>query len=325
MLDDWLADLAVDVIFSVYGPAEHALLYPRCAGTVRFERCLTGYVDEADVSASAACVLPHRQRPLDLAYRAKRMSFRYGRLGQLKHEVGEAVKPLARERGLRVDISTDPADAILGDRWFPFVASARAVLGVESGSGAVDRRGELRADEARYLELPGATFEDFAARREAGWDDHALQALGPRHLEAAAALSTQLLVEGRYEDALRAGRALRAAARRPRRRRCGARERCEDHATIEAMAVQTYLDVILSGRFSYAVLAARLEQVLADVCARGGADGDLGRARAAAAAYNLVVVRPPRWALRAVERTMPDATAKIMRARARWFERFGWP
>src|SRR5262249_54581005 len=67
VLDDWLADLGVDVVFSVFGPEHRELLYPRLGATARFEKCLTGYVDELNVTREAAVVLPHDRRPLDLA------------------------------------------------------------------------------------------------------------------------------------------------------------------------------------------------------------------------------------------------------------------
>src|SRR5829696_1250703 len=85
VLDDWLADLGVDVVFSIYGDEQRDLLYPRLAGVARFEQALTGYVDERDVARQAAAVRPHDRRPLDLAYRAQALTPRFGRLGQLKH------------------------------------------------------------------------------------------------------------------------------------------------------------------------------------------------------------------------------------------------
>jgi hypothetical protein len=197
VLDDWLADLGVDVVFSVAGPEHRELLYPRLGGVARFEKSLTGYVDELDVTRHASVVLPHDRRPLDLAYRAEALPPRFGRLGQLKHLVAEWIAPPARSAGLRVDVSTDPRDAVLGDRWFPFIASARAVLGSESGASAIDRRGELVA-----AERPGLTFVEFAAAMPSGWDGRLSGSLGPRHLEAAAARTCQVLVEGAYDGVL---------------------------------------------------------------------------------------------------------------------------
>ena len=108
VLDDWLADLGVDVVFSVFGPEHRELLYPRLGATARFEKCLTGYVDELDVTRHAAVVLPHDRRELDLAYRAQALTPRFGRLGQLKHTVADAVAPDGAGRrppGRRLDRS----------------------------------------------------------------------------------------------------------------------------------------------------------------------------------------------------------------------------
>src|SRR4029077_9823057 len=202
-LDDWLADLGVDVVFSIFGPEYRERLYPRLGATARFERGWTGYVDELDVTRRAAIVLPHDRRPLDLAYRAKALTPRFGRRGQQKHTVAEFVAPAARAVGLEVDISTDPRDAVLGDLWFPFVASARAALGSESGASAIDRRGELVAAERTMLaEQPSLVFADFDAAMPAGWDGQLPGSVGPRHLEAAAARTCQVLVEGGYDGVL---------------------------------------------------------------------------------------------------------------------------
>src|SRR6185436_12342219 len=275
VLDDWLADLGIDVVFSVFGAEHRELLYPRLGATARFEKCLTGYVDEVHATRNAAVVLPHDRRGLDLAYRAQALTPRFGRLGQLKHTVAEAVAPAARAAGLRVDVSTDPRDAVLGDRWFAFVASARAMLGSESGGSAVDRRGELVAAERSMLaENPCLAFADFDAAMPAGWDGQLPGSIGPRHLEAA--------------------------------------------------ATRAYADLVLSGRYGYAALAAQLERVLDEerpVGAGARPAGSLRRAQAAAAAYNVAVVRPPRWAYKAVDRVAPGVIQRLERERVRWYRR----
>ena len=323
VLDDWLADLGVDVVFSLHGPEPRQLLYPRLGTTARFEKCLTGYVDEFEVSRNTALVLPHDRRPLDLAYRAQALPPRFGRLGQLKHVVAETVAPAARAAGLRVDVSTDLRDAVLGDRWFPFVASARAVLGSESGASAIDRHGELVAAERTMLaERPGLAFADFDAAMPPGWDGQLPGSIGPRHLEAAAARTCQLLVEGGYDGILEPevhyfpvradGSNLDAVV-----------ERLADHELVEATATRAYEDVVLSGRYGYAALAAQLERLLDEERPAGARSAPpLRRARAAAAVYNVAVVRPPRWAYKVVDRFAPRLIRRLERERVRWYRRW---
>jgi hypothetical protein len=318
VLDEWLADLGVDVVFTVAGPEHRDLLYPRLAATARFEKCLTGYVDEPDVTRRATVVLPHDRRPLDLAYRAQALSPRFGRLGQLKQTVADLVAPPARAAGLRVDVSTDLRDAVLGDRWFPFVASARAVLGSESGASAIDFRGELAAAER---ERADATFADFDAAMPAGWDERLPGSVGPRHLEAAAARTCQVLVEGAYDgvlepevhfipvraDGSNAGEVV---------------ERLADAELVEATATRAYSDLVLSGRYGYAALASQLERVLDEERPAARPARSLRPARAAATAYSAVVVRPPRWAYSAVDRVSPRLIRRLERERVRWYRRW---
>jgi hypothetical protein len=321
VLDDLLADLAVDVVFSVFGPEYRELLYPRLGATARFEKCLTGYVDELDVTRQADVVLPHDRRPLDLAYRAQALSPRFGRLGQLKHAVAEFVEPAAVSAGLRVDVSTDLRDAVLGDRWFPFLASARAVLGSESGASALDRRGELAEAERA---MPGVTFADFDAAMPAGWDGQLPGSVGPRHFEAAAARTCQVLVEGEYDGILERDvhylpvRADGSDAE-------AVVERLADRKLVEETATRAYADLVLSGRYGYSALAAQLERVLDEERPVGRAPsiGSLRPAQAAAAVYNVAVVRPPRWAYRAVDRVAPGVIKRLERERVRWYRR--WP
>jgi hypothetical protein len=321
VLDDWLADLGVDVVFSVFGPEHREQLYPRLAATARFEKCLTGYIDELDVTRHAAVVLPHDRRRLDLAYRAKALTPRFGRLGRLKHTVADAVAPAARAAGLRIDVSTDPRDAVLGDRWFPFVASARAVLGSESGASAIDRRGELVAAERTMLaEQPGLDFADFDAAMPAGWDGQLPGSVGPRHLEAAAARTCQVLVEGGYDGVLEPD--VHYLPVRPDGSNAGAVvERLADHKLVEATATRAYADLVLSGRYGYSALAAQLERVLDDERPSGGgpSGGSLRRAQTTAAVYNVAVVRPPRWAYKAVDRVAPRLIRRLERERVRWY------
>ena len=324
VLDDWLDDLGVDVVFSIYGPEHRERLYPRMARRARFERALTAYVDEREASRQAGVVLPHARRPLDLAYRAEALPPRFGRLGQAKLRVAQELAPRARAAGLRVDVSLDARDAILGDRWFAFVASARAVLGSESGASAIDLRGELVARERELqAERPGLTFEEFDAAMPAGWDGTPLGAIGPRHLEAAVAKSAQVLVAGDYDGMLEPDvhylpvRADFADAD-------AVVERLGDRALLEQLAERAHRDLVLSGRYGYAALAARIEAVLDSerpLTAAAANGAAIRRARLAAGAYSTLVVRPPRWAYAAVDRVAPGLAGRILDARMARLER----
>ena len=76
-------------------------------------------------------------------------------------------------------------------------------------------------------------------------------------------------------------------------------ERLGDHALLERLAERAHRDLVLSGRYGYAALAARIEAVLDEErpLTAGAANGAaIRRAQLAASAYSTLVVRPPRWA-----------------------------
>jgi hypothetical protein len=102
-------------------------------------------------------------------------------------------------------------------------------------------------------------------------------------------------------------------------------ERLGDHELVETTATRAYSDLVLSGRYGYAALAAELERVLDEERPAPGSTGSLRRAQAAAAVYNAAVVRPPRWAYKAVDRVAPGLIRRLERERVRWYRRWARP
>ena len=249
---------------------------------------------------------------------------RFGRLGQLKQTVADAVAPPARAAGLRVDVSTDPRDAVLGDRWFPFIASARAVLGSESGASAIDRRGELVAAERTML----AEQPDLDLRRLRRRD---ARRLGRSSCPARSGRDTW-----KPPPPGRARCSSRVATTASWSRRC-ITSRCGRTARTPAQSSNAWPITSWSRpprrepmptSCSAAATATPLWPRSSSGCSRrsgrpGGARsaGSLRRAQAAAAVYNVAVVRPPRWAYKAVDRVAPGVIRRLERERVRWYRR----
>lgn len=199
VLDEWLSSWRVDVVFS---PLAHlaTVLYPKTAQTGQIRPFLTGYVDDVDLAIAERGRLPIAERRLDLAYRARPLPPNFGELGRLKTRIAEVVAPAARQAGLVVDVSTDPADTIFGDGWLKFLGSARYVLGTPSGSSVIDPRGEIGAAIAAYSKAhPGASFDEITqACVPPEATRHRMEALSPRVFETALSGACQILVRGEY-------------------------------------------------------------------------------------------------------------------------------
>lgn len=261
VLDEWLYELGVEDVFTNFAQPQRSLLYPILGERARFYECLTGYIDPASAAGIAELARPLRDRPLDVVYRASRLPFWFGRHGQLKHRIGEAVLQAAEQLGLETDISMRYEDVIYGDDWFSFLASGKAVVGAESGSSVLDRRGEIQtAIRSMLAESPHLTFDEVDRRLPTGWDGHRLTAVSPRHFEAVITRTPQLLVEGSYSGVLE--RDVHYVPIKPDLSDVReALERLSDLDAMGQMVARAYEDVYESGRYTYEEFARQLAEV----------------------------------------------------------------
>lgn len=320
-LDGWLGDLDVQCVFSVLDGRHWPVLYPRESKRTRMERSYTGFVDDRAAGAVKDLPEPHATRPVDIVYRARNLPFHIGHHGQLKHEIAGIVDTAARARGLRTDISTDIRDTKYGAAWTEFLASGRSVIGTESGSSALDPVGAIRRFEAEWRPShPDATFEQFSALQEPGWDDYDFTAISPRLFEAAQTKTCQLLVEGAYDGILEPETHY-IPLRRDFSNLPEALERIGDPAETEAMAERAWDDLIASGRYSYGAFAAHVESVVDELA--GGRVRSGGHRSAASwsalnagsDAYAALRIRTPRLAYRAAMRHAPWVAHGMVRGR----------
>lgn len=196
LLDQWMCDWNVDVVFSVIS-SHHEILYPRYHQRGQIKVGYTAYLDEA---------LRHQPgkafhtRTIDIGYRARRLPPYFGRLGHNKASIGETVQALANHAGLRTDIALGPSSELLGQQWLDFIGNSKFTLGANSGSSMLDPVGDIQKQVRVYLDHhPGATFEEVESNCFPGVDGrYQFTAISPRVIEAAMLNSCQILVEGEY-------------------------------------------------------------------------------------------------------------------------------
>jgi hypothetical protein len=262
VLDEWLYELGVTSVVSNFDPSLGEILYPVTSGFARFHKRFTGYVDEATARRIADRIVPLQERQVDIVYRATRLPYWFGSHGQLKHRIGSVVADAATRHGLSTDVSTRGEDTIVGDSWFDFLMSGRVVIGCESGSSVLDRRGEVRAAIQDLLrDDPARTFEEVDARMPAGWDDHAFFALSPRHFEAVVTKTPQVLVEGAYDGVLEPNRHYLPVAR-DLSDLDDVLEKVKDTDRLAEIAECAYDEIYLGGRYSYQALSGLVEQIV---------------------------------------------------------------
>ncbi|TFH09995.1 MAG: hypothetical protein E4H08_04555 [Candidatus Atribacteria bacterium] len=208
-LCEFIERLAVDNVLSVAPKITWPAIYDTVdRSKVAIHQVLTGYLEPRTLRRieQLASTKP-KDRAIDVGYRAHGVRHNLGYHGQLKIEIARAFLAAAQGQDLRTDISTQFEDTFLGDSWYQFLLRCRYVLGIEGGASLHDPTGEISRCVQRYVaEHPHALFDEVEAACFPGSDGaFPLVALSPRHLEAVATRTGQLLVSGDYNGILEPG------------------------------------------------------------------------------------------------------------------------
>jgi len=204
-LCEFLRAIGTHHIFSVAPESEWPTIYAGLdRSTVRIDRVLTGYLEPATLRRIERLAKRVSRRSIDIGYRAYGQRFSLGEHGQMKIKIAQEVEKRIEHKRLTADISTRAEDTLLKDDWYRFLLECRYTIGVEGGASVHDPRGSIRAQTLQYVsEHPEASFEDVRGICFPGEEGSmALYALSPRHLEACATRTCQLLVVGDFNGIL---------------------------------------------------------------------------------------------------------------------------
>jgi hypothetical protein len=222
---------------------------------------LTGYLERSTLKRIRRMAAKVPKRDIDVGYRAWHAEPWLGEHGLLKLKLAQAASKLAvRRSDIKFDVSTDERDMFLGDDWYRFLLRCRTVLGVEGGASLLDRDGSALARTRAYQAAhPDASFEEVRDSCFPGQDHSlALFALGPRHLEACATRTCQLLVDGEYQGVLRKGIDYIPIARDFSNLE-DACAQAADQAQCEKIASNAWKRVVASGQYTYRGFVRRVE------------------------------------------------------------------
>ena len=263
ILDEWLCDWDVSVVFTVCHKKNVHKLYPIMFRYACFYEAYTGYIEPSnDLLCNRSHLTAPEARPFDIVYRATRLPYWFGSHGQLKYEIAEIVAPRAIAAGIRCDISTRPEDTIVGEEWISFLGSGRCTIGTESGSSVIDGRGEVQARIKRLLDAtPNLSFPEVDHQMDPGWDDHLITAVSPRHFEAIATKTCQILVEGEYNGIFMPGRHY-IALKRDFSNLDEVLEEIKDVNHTAQIAQTAYDEIFLNEKYSYKQFARDIEDAI---------------------------------------------------------------
>lgn len=195
---DWLEETGVDLVLTCLVPGQVERVYPaeRFSRT-KFLPVLTGYVTD-QMRRLRCSQLQHR--PIDIGYRGSRQPFSFGRLSYEKRQIADEFQEICRCHNLVADISSRWEDRLFGRNWLAFLGRCKATLGTESGASVFDFTGEVERQCDQLLQHnPDASFESVAESILTPHEGNIYyNQVSPRHFEAAACRTVQILYEGQY-------------------------------------------------------------------------------------------------------------------------------
>lgn len=188
-----------DALFSIWDEKTANKIYKQGQKNSKLEirQFLTGYVPE-EYRSMNWCL---ENRAIDVGYRGSIQPVLFGRLAYEKHEIGDRFQVYAKECNLTYDISSEWNDRFTGRQWLEFLGTCKAVLGVESGSNIVDYTGEVYSIYHKYIRKnPQATEEELLDLLRPFENEIKYTAVSPRHFEAAACKTLQIMYEGDFQN-----------------------------------------------------------------------------------------------------------------------------
>ena len=201
----YIGDTGFDHVFTCLPDESIPLVYPKeMVGNISFSRMLTGYVTPTLRSFNNFT----KSRTVDIGYRGSIQPLSFGRLAYEKRRIGEDVLNLLQSSTLKVDISSNWEDRKGGMEWFKFLLNCKATLGAESGASIFDLDGNLSQRIFRIETLIGPFNEsnEYAEKFLKFISDLENKVnynqISPRHFEAIATGTLQLLFPGNYSNIL---------------------------------------------------------------------------------------------------------------------------
>lgn len=205
---DFIDEFNIDHVFTNTNGIDTSNIYGSVKNkNVNYQEVLTGYLDEHTIEKinNLGKLIPERK--IDIGYRAWKTAYWLGEHGQKKSEIAEKFNNEVKKYHLNTDISTKEEDTFLGDDWYKFLLNCKYFIGVEGGSSISDKDGSIKRQTENYLELnPEANFDQVKRACFSERDgEFRLYAISPRHLEACATRTCQILMEGEYNGILKPG------------------------------------------------------------------------------------------------------------------------
>lgn len=196
----YVDEVRADIVYTLVEPGHFNETYYAHTNVPVVQHSLAGYVSDGLLRLVNQMENERIERDIDVGYRGVVLDIIYGLEGREKSRIADDFKRHAADLGLVLDVETDMDKRIYGDDWYRFIARCKGMLGVEAGVSAFDMDDSIRL-ESRELRLANPDISDdelYAQVIEKRDHNMFYRTISPRHFEAAALGTCQILFEGKY-------------------------------------------------------------------------------------------------------------------------------
>lgn len=280
----FIRDYGIDCIYTLLEPEHVKDVYGKYTPAVlHVVSHIPGYVSDDLVKKAARFRLTFGRRTIDVGYRGRVLKPYMGREAMEKGEIGREFLRRAEGRGLRLDIGTRESSRLYGDDWYRFIGNCRAFLGVEAGVSIFDLEDTVRLEyERRAASDPRVSYEKMPQDVLSRWEGAVYyRTVSPRHFEAAAFRTGQILYEGRYSGVLDPMRHY-IPLKKDFSNFGDVLAMLQDDGFMERLAERAHEDLIASGRYGYGKFIREFDEKLITIgfSAGNGRTGKTGSVEA---------------------------------------------
>ena len=162
---------------------------------------LAGYVSNNWVDRDVPNI---SERKKHIIYRGNNLPFWLGNGAHEKSVLSEKILENFDDKGLNLDVSSNPRDRIYGKDWLDFMKSGKCVIGLEGGASIFDFDGSVEKKVRKFQsENPKAVYEKIHREFLSSYEDKVYyRMITPRSFEAIAMKTVQVLYPGKYSGIL---------------------------------------------------------------------------------------------------------------------------
>lgn len=197
--------LKIDCIFTLLEPEMYEKTYLRYTEVKQINTCFPGYVSKELIRTSKKFFKPDKKRTIDIGYRARQLPVYMGKGALEKVEIANKIVNYLSPSKFLWNIDTRENMRKYGKDWYFFLANCRGVIGVEAGVSIFDLENEVfNAYNQLIKENEDPSYENLNSYIDLSQYEDKIyyRTISPRHFEAAAFHTCQILFEGKYSGIL---------------------------------------------------------------------------------------------------------------------------